>query len=101
MGRPARRHASLDVEGRGDGREDRGGNGGPDHDEREDQPDVIGLPDRADCVLDEGPDRVTPPAAAQEILEPCAEVGATEQGPIGRPRAAVTASSTRMTARER
>ena len=56
------------------------GKHGPEHDEDEDQPDVVRLPDRADRVVDELPrSRAALGPAGDEIPEPGAEVGAAEQ----------------------
>ena len=49
---PKRRQRQRDVQRRGDRRERRRERG-PQHDEHEDQPDVVGLPHRADRVLDQ------------------------------------------------
>ena len=56
------------------------GEGGPQRDQHEDQPDVIGLPDRSDRLLDQRPRRLTVLVTARdEVPEPGAEVGAREQ----------------------
>ena len=53
---------------------------GPHHDQHEDQPDVVGLPDRADRVLDQRPLlRAAPGPAGHQVPEPGAEVGPAEQ----------------------
>ena len=56
------------------------GEGGPQHDEAEDQPDVVGLPDGSDGVVDEG-SRTGPPirASGGQVPEARAEVRAAEE----------------------
>ena len=56
------------------------GEAGPQHDEAEDQPDVVGLPHRPDRVRDDarGP-RTALGAAGDEVPEAGAEVGAAEE----------------------
>ena len=56
-------------------------NAGPQHDEAEDQPDVVRFPHRADRVVDDARAAAAPRSAppAIEVPEPGAEVGAAEQ----------------------
>ena len=55
-------------------------NAGPQHDEAEDQPDVVRLPHRADRVVDQRARPFAPlGAAGDEVPEPGAEVGAAEE----------------------
>ena len=57
------------------------GEAGPQHDEDEDQPDVVGLPDRSDRVVDDLAGTLAAVGAAgDEVPEPGAEVGAAEHG---------------------
>ncbi len=59
---------------------------GPQHDEAEDQPDVVGFPHRTDRVLDQAPRPFAARrAAGGQIPEPRAEVGAAEQCVRGDP----------------
>ena len=85
----AAQHDAEGGEGERDeqGQRDRGvglGEAGPQHDEDEDQPDVVGLPHRSDGVVDHLP-RARPAlgAAGDEVPEAGAEVGAAEHG-VGR-----------------
>src|SRR5205085_5282843 len=67
-------------------RRERGGERGPHHDQGEDEPDVVGLPHRADRVLDAGAlagSRLG--AARHEVQEPGTEVGAAEEHVGGDP----------------
>ena len=60
-------------------RRERLGEAGPEDDEREDQPDVVGLPDRPDRVVDDGARTLAAlGAAGGEVPEAGAEVGAAE-----------------------
>jgi hypothetical protein len=53
--------------------------GGPEHHQREDQPDVVGLPDRGDRLVDQPPRRAPAPVAAgQQVPQAAAEVGPTQ-----------------------
>ena len=55
--------------------------GGPQHHEAEDEPDVVGLPDRADGVRGDGPrPRAASRATGDEVPEPGAEVRPAEDG---------------------
>ncbi len=55
------------------------GEPGPEHDQREDQPHVVGFPHRADGVVDERPWSLAPVrSAGDEVPEPGAEVRAGE-----------------------
>ena len=58
------------------------GEGRPGHDEDEDQPDVVGLPDGTDRALDDGPRRRAPllRAAGRQVPEAGAEVRAAQDG---------------------
>ena len=57
------------------------GEAGPQHDEDEDQPHVVGLPHRADGVVDQFAGTLAAAGAAgDEVPEPGAEVGAAEHG---------------------
>ena len=67
-------------------RRERLGEGGPQHDETEDQPDVVRLPHRADGVADHRARHLPALGAARgEVPEPGAEVGAAEQRVRGDP----------------
>ncbi len=71
------------VERRGD-RPEGGRERGPEDDEHEDEPHVVGLPHRAHRALDHPPHaRAAPGAAGGEVPEAGAEVGAAEHG-VGR-----------------
>ena len=60
--------------------------GGPDDGEHEDQPDMVGLPDRRHRRMRVLADRLRLPApAGGELPEAGAEVGATEHGVEGQP----------------
>ena len=60
------------------------GNAGPEHHEDEDQPDVVGLPDRADRPVDQVARAPAVDAAAgDEAPEPGSEVRAAEHGVRG------------------
>ena len=65
---PESREAERDEQGRHDRREGLG-KAGPQHHEHEDQPDVIGLPDRADRPGDQGPRTVAALAAAATSVQ--------------------------------
>jgi hypothetical protein len=85
VGAPAHDDADAgDEEGNGERRRDRaegGWVGGPDDCEDEDQPDVVGLPDRRHRVMGVLADLVGPLAlACDELPEAGAEVGAAEHG---------------------
>ena len=55
------------------------GEAGPEHDQREDEPDVVGLPDRPDRMGDDGARTLTAlGAAGDEVPEAGAEVRTTE-----------------------
>src|SRR4051812_28987496 len=82
---PQRRQRDRHVQG-GEDRAEGRGEGGPEDDEDEDQPDVVRLPDGGERALD----RVPRPLAAlgsprDEVPEAAAEVGAAEERVEGRP----------------
>ena len=82
---PQRRQRDRHVEGREDRAEGRR-EGGPEDDEDEDQPDVVGLPDGGQRALDQRPrPRALLVPAGDQVPEAAAEVGAAEERVEGRP----------------
>ena len=69
---PERREAERDEE-RGEDRLEGRGESGPEHDQREDQPHVVCLPDRSDRPVDQ---RARPPAPVSPTREQAPDAGA-------------------------